>query len=793
MELLLDNHPDQIALIGNDGTVVWVNKAWKDSYNSRRGDGSVCGGQQNYLSVLDQAVNFGAPYADRVSRGLQDLIAGRSEVFEIEYPCDGDGVQRWFLMRALPVIIRETPRIMISHTDITRSKSNENILLAKQEQLDRQVTNQARLLKKSESRLRTAIETMHGGVYMFDHNFTIEIMSSNFAQTFDVPPALAREGLSFLDVLRYRAERGDFGSGDAKEDLAARLKVCRSPIPNFSEDTVGGRVIEQYRVPTSDGSVVVVFNDITERRKTEDALRRSESLLRKSQRIARLGNWHWEFSDTLWWSDEVYRLFGLAPGDMQPSYETFLGFVAPEDRSRVTQAVDAALAGEADYSIVHKIVLPGGDVRVVHEQGEVTFDDAGNPVRMDGTILDITDLQRAEENAKRAEVRVQQLLDIAPEAVITVGADMAIQLYNKSAEKIFGYAPENVIGRPLEMLMPARFHAEHRNHVRTFERSGDTARRMDKRREVVGVREDGTEFPAAASVSQLALDGEKIFTVVLQDISERKKAERTLIAAKETAEAASRAKSQFLASMSHDLRTPLNAILGFSDMMSQQFLGPLSATYVQYACNIHRSGQHLLGLVDQILDLSAIESETPRLFFENLNALEAFQECHAIIQNIALERDIRIEIAEESAQVSFIADHQAVQQILLNLLSNALKYTANGGSVRMTACHIDEGVELAVSDTGPGIADEDLERIVQPFARGQTDPYVAQDGWGLGLAISKALVEMHRGRLEIKSALGQGTTVRTFFASSLDASGQNAKPQVFGSSVPAASTAAQRR
>ena len=243
MELLLDSHPDQIAIIDNDGSVVWVNKAWRESYDTRRGGASDCGEQRNYISVLVHAVNVGASHADLVLKGIQELIAGNSNEFEIEYPCDGDGVVRWFLMRALPITIRESPRILISHTDITRSKWNEEVLLAKQEKLDQQVTNQARLLRKTTSRLRTAIETMHGGIYMFDQNFTIEVMSSNFAETFDVPPALASEGLSFLDVLRYRAERGDFGAGDPIANVAARVEVCRSPSPNFSEDRIGDRVI----------------------------------------------------------------------------------------------------------------------------------------------------------------------------------------------------------------------------------------------------------------------------------------------------------------------------------------------------------------------------------------------------------------------------------------------------------------------------------------------------------------------------------------------------------------------
>lgn len=248
---------------------------------------------------------------------------------------------------------------------------------------------------------------------------------------------------------------------------------------------------------------------------------------------------------------------------------------------------------------------------------------------------------------------------------------------------------------------------------------------------------------------------------IITDITEQKKIEQDLVKARDGAEKANRAKSEFLASMSHELRTPLNAILGFSDILSGQYFGPPGdGKYTEYAKDIHRSGVHLLELVNDLLDISAIEAGKTSLQKEEISILEMLEECHRTIKEKAREKAIDLACTLEGERSSFYADKRAIRQVLLNLLSNAVKFTDTGGKIALQSLTTDHETKFTVTDTGRGIAEHDLPDITNPFTKSINDPMLAEQGWGLGLAISKSLVELHQGQLIIESQLGEGTTVR---------------------------------
>ncbi len=255
--------------------------------------------------------------------------------------------------------------------------------------------------------------------------------------------------------------------------------------------------------------------------------------------------------------------------------------------------------------------------------------------------------------------------------------------------------------------------------------------------------------------------GQPAFVVTVSlDISERKMAEEERRRALEKAEEASRAKSEFLATISHELRTPLNAILGFADILGHQYMGPLGqAKYVEYARDIHASGKYLLDLVNDILDISTIEAGKKSLYKEKLSVAAAIEECAKAIAGHARERRIKVSAEVPGDLPTIYADRRAIKQILLNLLTNALKFTPTGGRVAVTANASARDTVITVADTGVGIDEGRIATLVKPFERGRPDPYVSSGGVGLGLAITRSLVELHDGTLAIMSEPGKGTTV----------------------------------
>jgi cell cycle sensor histidine kinase DivJ len=282
--------------------------------------------------------------------------------------------------------------------------------------------------------------------------------------------------------------------------------------------------------------------------------------------------------------------------------------------------------------------------------------------------------------------------------------------------------------------------------------------------------------PAAALDRHLALDLRRAedggLVGSLRDASVQHGRELHLEALRTEAEALNAGKSRFLANMSHELRTPLNAVLGFSDIMRQKLFGPLPERYAEYAQLIHESGGHLLDLINDVLDMSKIEAERYELALEVFDAREPVSAALRLVRLQAHEGEIALRGLLPPEPVMVEADRRALKQITLNLLSNALKFTPSGGSVTVTLHGDGPILELGVADTGVGVAAEDLERLGRPFEQaGGADQ--RSRGTGLGLSLVRAFAELHKGRMNIESALGEGTAVSIRLPVMLDA-GENA-------------------
>lgn len=360
----------------------------------------------------------------------------------------------------------------------------------------------------------------------------------------------------------------------------------------------------------------------------------------------------------------------------------------------------------------------------------------------------------------KSERQLAQILNAVVDGIVTIDNRGLIQMFNPAAEKIFGYSADEIVGKSINMLMPPNEAHHHDAHMEKYNSTGK-ASIIGFGREVMGMRKDGTQFSIELAVNEVEIDGQRLFTGVVRDITERKKNERILIEARNQAERANRVKSEFMANMSHELRTPLNAIIGFSEVSRTQMFGPLgNDKYVEYAGDIQDSAQHLLDLINDILDMARIEADKLELHDEVFDVSEIVSTPMHLVNSgrVSLRNNISNDLP------LLRADKRRVKQILLNLLSNAVKFTADGGEVRVEA-HIGDngGIEICVFDTGIGMTSEEIVRALKPFEQIDTGLNRKYEGTGLGLPLVERLARLNGGKLVIESEPGRGTCARVCF------------------------------
>ncbi|WP_107668061.1 PAS domain S-box protein [Cyanothece sp. BG0011] len=385
-----------------------------------------------------------------------------------------------------------------------------------------------------------------------------------------------------------------------------------------------------------------------------------------------------------------------------------------------------------------------------------------NLLKLVGELMAIAEARAiAEEAQKESQARFAGILDNANEAIISIDEQEKITLFNHAAEQIFGYLSEEVLGRPFNLLIPSRFTDDHHQHIKTFQNTPETARQMGGRRPVFGQRKDGTEFLAEVSISKIKLRGKTIFTAIIRDITERKQAEEALKQAKEQADAANRAKSEFLASMSHELRTPLNAILGFTQVMQRDH--NLKEEHKQNLDIIGRSGEHLLELINDILEMTKIEAGRTTFNTTQFDLYRLLDNLESMLHLKAEEKHLQLLFEKNSDLPQYIeTDEGKLRQVLINLLGNAIKFTQEGGVILRiktnTTTNENNPILLTfeIEDTGPGIAAEEVNQLFEAFGQTETGRN-SNEGTGLGLPISRKFVQLMGGDISVSSILGQGS------------------------------------
>jgi PAS domain S-box-containing protein len=522
-----------------------------------------------------------------------------------------------------------------------------------------------------------------------------------------------------------------------------------------------------------DGTVngmVGSISNVTEKLRAENALKSSEARLSEALRIAQIGHFEFEVAtETTWWSEKTHKLFDIPVEDGAPGWSRFLELLPPDDRPEMAEAVRAAIEDGTAFSVEHGVLRKNQPTRTFVSEAEVFCDADGNVVRLAGTNRDITERKRIEATlreardtlAYRVEQRTRELqttLETLVEGVITIDENGTIESLNPSAETLFGYATDEVIGKNVNMLMPASDAVDHDQNIRNYLKTGD-AKIIGIGREVIGRNKDGTVFPMRLGIGEMEINGERRFVGTVHDITDRKNVERELVFALEKAENANRAKSDFLSSMSHELRTPMNAILGYSQLLENAAAGPLTEGQTEFVEEILRSGHHMLALIGDLLDLSSIENGDLKIELQDLDPDTLVVNCVNMVETVAAQKGIAlINRVRAGALPRIRTDALRFRQALLNLLSNAIKYNDAGEEVIVASRIVQNGrLKITVTDTGDGIPAEQRDRVFEPFDRlGAENSNIP--GTGIGLSVSKQLLERMDGRIGLEDAPGGGST-----------------------------------
>lgn len=509
----------------------------------------------------------------------------------------------------------------------------------------------------------------------------------------------------------------------------------------------------QGRVFSCDG----LIRDITDRKVAEETLRQSQDMLAQAQRIASIGSWEWNIrTDEMIWSEQTYRMSGVEPGLAVPSHRWFLAHIHPDDRPLVVEAIERALLGGASYDVEYRFVASDSSTRWVHGQGEVVFDGSGQPSRMLGTVLDITERKQAVTLLQESESRYRTLVENMQVGIALLDSDHNIVMTNAALATMFHKSAADFAGRKCFREFEGREGVcEHCLGCRAM----ITGRPQEA--DTVCVRDDGTCFPARLQAfPTYAADGVVSGWIeIVEDITERKRAEEE--ARQRQAELAHVSRlnvmGELASGLAHELNQPLSTILCGAELslrLSQsetKAAGELTDVLRDVAAEAERAGQIIHRLrrfvskrpgVRSTVDVNALVQETLKL--ANPDAMQ-----HGVA--------VRLELADSMPAIQ--ADSIQVQQVMLNLIRNAIDAMKAPGMARrelriQTATQDADTIEVAICDTGKGLDAEAIGRLFEPFFT--TKP----EGMGIGLSISRSIVESHGGHLSATSNPDGGMTFR---------------------------------
>ena len=503
------------------------------------------------------------------------------------------------------------------------------------------------------------------------------------------------------------------------------------------------------------------------------AMAENESRYRLAVDAAHCGIWEWDLEkDLVYMNDVTGIMFGWGGSGVANANEV-IARVSPTHRALITTSLEQArLKGVFDVSFCvpqhngkHLWIDARG--QAIGERTPLGF------VRLSGVALDVSQERLAQGRAQRAEARLTDAINSVSDAFVLWDRKQKLLMWNETFARTFGIDERFLKTGTDRLLIDQIIQIAFRQTIDTPDNragvyeaelmNGQWIQVSESRTKEGGSVVTCADITAIKAQEELRRKNEEELKLIVDKL-EISRSQQSILAkkyemAKIRAEAANHAKSEFLANMSHELRTPLNAINGFSEIMAGEMFGPLGhQRYREYAGDILASGQHLLALINDILDMSKIEAGKMTMHFEPLQLDEVVDDALRLVRQRAEKG--RLKLKSHLVKLPDIeADYRALKQILLNLLTNAVKFTPEGGTITISAAVTESFVHIQVSDTGIGIAKKDIDRLARPFEQIESQMSKTREGTGLGLALTKSLIEMHAGRFEVDSTLGKGTVI----------------------------------
>jgi two-component system cell cycle sensor histidine kinase PleC len=613
-------------------------------------------------------------------------------------------------------------------------------------------------------------------------------------------PALdATVGYRLIDLLGANQPLTTFGAGAGVREITlpgdaralATVRTLNAPFGQLAVVQARGQALASWwslttltiTLSATTGFVVLILGfafhwQATRAREADVIYETVRSRIDTALNRGRCGLWDWDLArGRIFWSQSMFAILGLKAKDDLLSFGDVAALVHPDDVRLYDVAAQLVEEKAAAVDQAFRMRHADGHWVWLRARCELVRQPGDPALHLIGIAVDITEQKSLVERTVAADMRLRDAIETIPEAFVLWDADNRLVLCNSNFQDLHHLPDETItVGASYESVAAAGSQPVVRNKVvtagpaipgaRTFEAQLEDGRWLhisERRTKDGGYVSIGTDITALKTHEEKLMHSEKRLMATVSDLrsSQQRLAElaENYAVEKTRAEEANQAKSKFLANMSHELRTPLNAIIGFSEIMESGMFGPLGAEkYREYCSDIRGSGQYLLDVINDILDMSKIEAGRIRLDFEDLDLDTLLADAMRVVDGPAREKQLNL-VARISPDLHLRADRRALKQVALNLLSNAVKFTPEGGRVTVRGRASGDCIVLAIADTGIGIAKDALAKLGRPFEQVESQLTKSHQGSGLGLAIAKSLAELHGGSMRIRSTLGKGTLV----------------------------------